>query len=62
MKQTYWNQVNLKLIVIKIHTIIPRATTKKKVGKMQLTKYILVNYIKYYSQVIPLKEKDCQTR
>ena len=34
MKQTYWTQVNLKLTVIKIHTIIPRATTKKKVGKM----------------------------
>ena len=34
MKQTYWTQVNLKLTVIKIHTIIPRTTTKKKVGKM----------------------------
>lgn len=43
MKQTYWNQVNL-VTVIKIHTIIPRATTKKS-GENVVNKNILVNYI-----------------
>lgn len=37
----YWYQVNMKLIAIKMHTVIPRATRKKKLGKSSYYKIAL---------------------